>query len=355
MAARADLPALPGPPRSGDAAASEAWLPALSGWLLMAAAVTQLGLREGAFFRSEHLLAAVVCALILTGFVFVLRPSLGTYYDGRAVLSALVIFATAAVGLSHVFDRDAAGLLFRGYAWLRSGLEWLMGKLIGAELAAFFSSPLYLFAALILAVSFAYRSTAVFVVFAVCLLLHGMVPPSAGVISMYLLWLAGFTLVLREPLFLPRRIEGRAAIGAAQRDLLLELRARPLHSGEALLLLGAPGMDAAAAAARAPELLRPLMDAGLLEYNPATGRIHATETLLASHTPQWVQATVNALSQICALLLFFCGLGYVVSPVDAVPDAVPAIGWMDDLSLGAFCAAPLAMNLLRMMGLRGRA
>ncbi len=50
-------------------------------------------------------------------------------------------------------------------------------------------------------------------------------------------------------------------------------------------------------------------------------------------TPAWAKATI------------FAALGYFISPVDAIPDIVPAAGFSDDLSVLAAALAATAMHI----------
>ncbi len=38
-------------------------------------------------------------------------------------------------------------------------------------------------------------------------------------------------------------------------------------------------------------------------------------------------------------ILFLLALAYVVMPVDAVPDVIPVVGWLDDLGVVAIASA----------------
>jgi uncharacterized membrane protein YkvA (DUF1232 family) len=46
-----------------------------------------------------------------------------------------------------------------------------------------------------------------------------------------------------------------------------------------------------------------------------------------------------------AKLLFVLALLYIVFPVDAIPDVVPVLGWLDDAGLAALAAAMLLRSI----------
>lgn len=320
-------------------------LPAVTGWLLMILALSQLILRTQTFYHPEFATAATVSALIITAFVYLLRPSLGAWFEARSAISGIVIFATGAIGLTHVLGNQNTGWLSTAYGAMREQIETWVTLLLGEDLASFITSPLYLICAFVLIAAFAYRSFAVFVGFVVCLLVYGAVPFSLPILTAYLLWFAGFLLVTREALFLPARIERHVRLSPAQRDLLLELRERPLYRGEACLFLTGANMSDDSNDAALGGALQPLADSGLVEYNPTTGRLHPGTAIQYSHAPHWVGVLSNALATLSALVLFLCGLGYFISPIDFMPDVVPGVGFADDVVFLLLSSLPLGTNL----------
>ena len=56
-------------------------------------------------------------------------------------------------------------------------------------------------------------------------------------------------------------------------------------------------------------------------------------TLQASHTPAWAKAVIVA------------ALGYFISPVDVIPDVLPAIGYTDDLAVLVAAVATVATHI----------
>jgi uncharacterized membrane protein YkvA (DUF1232 family) len=67
---------------------------------------------------------------------------------------------------------------------------------------------------------------------------------------------------------------------------------------------------------------------GVLE--PALKMYYAA---LDAETPVWAKTTI------------FAALGYFISPVDAIPDIVPAVGYSDDLGVLAAALAATAMHI----------
>lgn len=52
-----------------------------------------------------------------------------------------------------------------------------------------------------------------------------------------------------------------------------------------------------------------------------------------SHTPMWAKATI------------YGALGYFISPVDAIPDITPVVGYSDDLGVLAAAVAAVSMYI----------
>ena len=67
---------------------------------------------------------------------------------------------------------------------------------------------------------------------------------------------------------------------------------------------------------------------GVLE--PALKMYYAA---LDADTPTWAKATI------------FAALGYFISPVDAIPDIVPVVGYSDDLGVLVAALAATAMHI----------
>lgn len=67
---------------------------------------------------------------------------------------------------------------------------------------------------------------------------------------------------------------------------------------------------------------------GVLE--PALKMYYAA---LDADTPAWAKATI------------FAALGYFISPVDAIPDIVPVVGYSDDLGVLAAALAATAVHI----------
>lgn len=331
------------------------WVTCATGWLLMIAAVAQLIFRSGLWIHHGHLAPATVLTLITVTFLFLLRPRLGSFHEPTAVGSAFVIFITALMGLTHVLGNQGDWPLARLYGAAQSALISLVGKITGEGIAAIGTSPLYLFCGFILLLSFAYQSYKGFILFISLPLLYGLYPWDTGILTAYLLWFAGFMLLWRDTLYLPRGIEDRLRIRPALREMLLEARERPLTEREVLFYLGGPNPGAEPA----PEVraeIEAVADAGLLEYSRDTGKVYPTRLLEQSYLPQPVAGAIDALSTVAGILVFLLAGIYFLIPLDFVPEAVfGPIGYIDDLILLAIGSLPAGSQLLdKLRNLTGR-
>jgi len=338
------------PTSTPSAAASEdsrfEWVACASGWLLMIAAISQLVLRSGLWIYHGHLVPATVLTLISVAFIFLLRPRLGSYHELPAVISAFVIFITALIGLTHVLANEGDWPLARLYQTAQAQVIALLGQTTGEGVATFAASPMYLLCAFVLLLSFAYRSHAGFILFISIPLLHGLYPWNAGIITAYLLWFAGFLLLNRDTLYLPRAVEDRLRPRPAMRELLLEARDRPLTDREVLFYLGGGSGDSIHDEQVQREIAT-LADAGLLEYSRDTGKVYPTALLERSYLPAAISGFVELASNIAGGLVLLLAGGYMLIPIDLIPEAlVGPLGYADDLILLALGALPLGSNLL---------
>ncbi len=314
----------------------------LAGWLLMGLALGQLVLRGDPLLHREHLGAAMLIAFVVVAFLFLLRPRLGSYHEWKGAVSALVVFTTCAVGFTHVLANQGDWPVARLYALLQTSAGNFLSAFMGEELAKFSTSPLYLFCAAVLLISFAYQSYKGFLLVVAALLLYGLYPWDLGIATGYLLWFAGFCLISREVLYLPRAIEERLPMDAGMRDLLLEARRRTLYEHEVLFFLGghAPAGPAFQQAA-ADRQLKQLAGAGLLEYHAETKKIYPAPLLMDSFAPEGLPPVVNALSGLAAYVLLGLSLLYLAMPVDFLPEALLGpVGLIDDLVLCTLGAIP---------------
>lgn len=352
--------ALPGARPTTARAASAAehrfeWVTAATGWLLMISAVAQLIFRSGFWIYHAHLAPATVLTLISVAFLFLLRPRLGSFHEPVAVISAFVLFITALMGLTHVLGNEGDWPLARLYGTAQSGVMGLIGQFTGEGIATIGTSPLYLLCAFVLLISFAYQSYTGFILFISLPLLYGLYPWDTGILTAYLLWFAGFMLLWRDTLYLPRAIEERLQMRPALRELLLEARQRPLTEREVLFYLG----GAHAGATPPPHVrdeIEAVADAGLLEYSGDTGKVYPTRLLEQSYLPQPVARVIDMLSTVAGFIVFLLAGAYFLIPLDFVPEALfGPIGWVDDLVLLAVGSLPAGSQLLgKLKGLIGR-
>ena len=356
-----DVRALPGgistpaPPPSVVAEHRFEWTTHLVGWFLMLSAIAQLILRSGIWVHHAYVAPATVLTLISVAFLFLLRPRLGSFYEVPAVISALVIFVTALMGLTHVLGNQGDWPLARVYQSLQGNVVGLLSRFTGEGVATITASPLYLLCAFILVTSFAYKSYKGFILFISLPLLYGIYPWDLGILSAYLLWFAGFMLLWRETLYLPRGVEERLHIRPALRELLLEVRERPLTEREVLFYLGGNHTEGAPPAHVTREL-NALADAGLLEYSRDTGKVYATKLLEESYLPQPVAHIIELLSNLAGYVIFLLAGAYFLMPADLLPEALfGPIGYLDDLVLLALGSMPVGSQLLaKMKGVVGR-
>ncbi|MGI0119054.1 YkvA family protein [Zooshikella sp. RANM57] len=71
-------------------------------------------------------------------------------------------------------------------------------------------------------------------------------------------------------------------------------------------------------------------DAGESVLKPALKMYYA---LIDSETPAWAKAVIIG------------ALGYFISPIDAIPDAIPVVGFSDDLGVLATALAAVAAHI----------
>lgn len=343
------LPGAPPAPTASPTAAAEhrfEWVTCATGWFLMISAVAQLILRSGFWIYHGHLAPATILTLITVTFLFLLRPRLGSFHELPAVISALVIFVTVLMGLTHVLGNEGDWPLARLYQSLQGEVVGLLSKLTGEGVATIGASPLYMLCAFILLISFAYKSYKGFVAFISLPLLYGLYPWDLGILTGYLLWFAGFMLLWRETLYLPRGIEERLRMRPALREMLLEARTRPLTEREILFYLGGKN----AAGVPPPHVHREIeavADAGLLEYSRDTGKVYATKLLEQSYLPQPIAHIIDLLSTLASYAILGLAVMYFIVPFDLLPEgAFGPIGYLDDLVLLAIGSLPAGSQLL---------
>lgn len=347
--------ALPAPSARAASDTRFEWATYLTGWSLMLASISQLIARSGLWIYHGHLVPATVLTLITVTFLFLLRPRLGSFHELPAVISAFVIFLTTLVGLTHVLANEGDWPLARLYQSLQGQVISLVGSVTGEGIATFGASPLYLLCAFVLVLSFAYQSYAGFLLFISLPLIHGLYPWNLGILTAYLLWFAGFLLIARETLYLPRAIEERLPMRPALRELLLEARERPLTEREVLFYLGGNHDDAAHQAQTNREI-HALADAGLLEYSRDTGKVYATKILEQSYLPPAIAHVIALLSALASGVVLLLAGAYLIIPIDLLPEGVLGpIGYLDDLVLLALGSLPLGSRVLGLVtGLMGR-
>jgi len=349
------LPGASAPHPSAAAEHRSEWVTYGTGWLLMIAALGQLILRSGFWIYHGHLAPATLLTLITVAFLFLLRPRLGSFHEPAAIISALVIFVTVLMGLTHVLANEGDWPLARLYHTGQGALIGLVGKFTGEGIATIGVSPLYLLCAFILLLSFAYQSYKGFIAFISLPLLYGLYPWDMGILTAYLLWFAGFMLLWRDTLYLPRGIEERLRMRPALREMLLEARGRPLTEREVLFYLGGAG----GGGAPPPHVRREIeavADAGLLEYSRDTGKVYATKVLEQSYLPQPVAHVIDLLSTVAGVIVLFLAGVYFLMPIDLIPDFILwPIGYLDDIVLLAIGSMPVGSQLLeKWRGLLGR-
>ncbi len=340
------ITALPAPSARAASETRFEWATYITGWLLMLTAVSQLILRSGLWIYHGHLMPATVLTLITVAFLFLLRPRLGSYHELPAVVSAFVIFITALIGLTHVLGNEGDWPLARLYQSLQGQAVSLLGQVTGEGTATFFLSPLYLLCAFVLVLSFAYQSYAGFLIFMILPLAYGLYPWNLGILTAYLLWFAGFLLIARETVYLPRAVEERLPLRPALRELLLEVRERPLTEREVVFYLGGQEGDDEHQAQVNREITA-LADAGLLEYSRDTGKVYATKILEQSYLPQPIAKIIDLLSTLAGGVVLMLAGAYLLMPADLLPEAlVGPIGYLDDFVLLALGSLPLGGRLM---------
>jgi len=331
------------------------WATCAAGWFLMVSAIAQIIFRSGLWIHHGHVAPATILTLITVAFLFLLRPRLGSYHELPAVISALVIFVTALMGLTHVLANEGDWPLARLYQTAQSAIVKLASGIAGEGVASIGMSPLYLLCAFLLIISFAYKSYKGFVLFISLPLLYGLYPWDIGILSGYLLWFAGFMLLWRDTLYLPRGIEDRLQMRPALRELLLEARQRPLTEREVLFYLGGanPGSEPPR---HVRQEIEAVADAGLLEYSRDTGKVYPTKLLEQSYLPLPVAHAVDLLSTVAGGIVFLLASAYFLIPFDLVPEGLfGPIGYLDDLVLLAVGSLPAGTQLLdKMKGLLGK-
>lgn len=331
------------------------WVTCAVGWFLMFSAVAQLIFRSGFWVYHGHLAPATILTLITVAFLFLLRPRLGSFHELPAVISALVIFVTVLMGLTHVLGNEGDWPLARLYQSLQGEVIGLLSKFTGDGVATIGTSPLYLLCAFILLISFAYKSYKGFVAFISLPLLYGLYPWDTGILTAYLLWFAGFMLLWRDTLYLPRAIEDRLRMRPALREMLLEARTRPLTEREILFYLGGTNTGGGPPAHVRAEI-EAVADAGLLEYSRDTGKVYATKLLEQSYLPQPVAHIIDLLSTLASYAILGLGVLYFLMPADLLPEVLfGPIGLLDDFVLLAIASMPAGSQLLgKFRGLLGR-
>ena len=320
----------------------------VTGWLLMIAAVSQLILRSDVFLYREHLMPSILMAFVVVAFLFLIRPRLGSHVEWRGVLSALIVFATCAVGIMHLLANQGDWPLARIYMLIQDATRNVLSAVVGEDLATFSTSPLYLVCATILLVSFAYQSYKGFLLFVACVLLYGLYPWNVGIVTAYFLWAAGLFLVRQEVLYLPRAIEERLSLSRSARDLLIEARQRTLYEHEVRFLLADNSTkDDSFEKGIVQRQVKELANAGLLEFNPETKKVHPTPMLMNSFSPEGLGPVVKVLSGLAAFVLMVISLVYLAMPLDFLPESILGpIGLLDDIALLIFGSLPLGSRVV---------
>jgi four helix bundle protein len=329
------------------------WVTCATGWLLMVSAVAQIIFRSGIWIHHGYLAPATVLTLISVTFLFLLRPRLGSFHELPAIISAFVIFVTALMGLTHVLGNQGDWPLARVYQTGQEALIGLLSRVTGEGIATVSTSPLYLFCAFILLISFAYQSYKGFLLFISLPLIYGLYPWDIGILTGYLLWFAGFMLLWRDTLYLPRAVEERLHMRPALREMLIEARDRPLTEREVLFYLGGTGAETPPHVRQEVEAVA---DAGLLEYSRDTGKVYPTKLLEQSYLPQPIAHLIELLSTLAGYVLLVLGITYFMIPTDLVPEALfGPLGYLDDLVLLALGSLPAGSQLLgKLKGALGR-
>lgn len=329
----------------------------LIGWGLLGASLVPIALREGLLVKA-HVPGGVGLAALAVLVLFVLRPRLGSLYSWEGMVNCVVVFATAAIGFTHVLGGEGAWPLSRAYRVVQAAAcEWL-AKAVGDEVATLTTSPLYLIAAVVLLFSFAYKSYKGFLLLFGIVLAYGLIPFRPEMLATYLLWLAGFWLLMEDPLYLPRRIEERIHFSKGIRDFLCAVRDEPVPLRHALFLIaGKPVGDAASLPPETRQQLEALAGSGLVEFDPARSQFLPTPTLAASHTPPGVRSLVDLTSGLAGVAVLGIGALYLIVPADLLPEVLLGpIGLLDDLVVMGLSALPLGgMVLARLPGARPRA
>ena len=317
------------------------------GWGIMVASLGPVAFREG-WIVPETRDAALVLAGIVLLFLFLLRPRLGSFYDVRGAISGLVVFSTCAAGFTHVLANRGDWTLARMYHSVQNSAAAALSDAVGSGAAEVAVSPLYLLLATTLLLSLAFRTLKGFQLFILLVLLYGLYPLRAEVVSGYLLWFAGYWLIVEEPLYLPARVEERVTFSRGGRDLLLELRHHPLPEEHALFLLcGRPVRSHRELDTGAMQELHQLAGSNLVEYDPASHMLRPTPALLGSDMPAGVAGIAETLSLLAGIVVLFVGILYFAMPFDLVPEGlVGPVGLLDDFVLLAFAALPAGRWLL---------
>lgn len=318
-------------------------LRSILGWLLMVIAVAPVAMREQTIVTDNTRAAMVLAGISLT-FLFLLRPRLGSFYDWRGVMSGLVVFATSTVGFSFILANKGELTVERLYRSAQSSLIDLLSPAFSEPIAAFVVHPLYIIVAMILLISFAFKSYNGFLFVMALILVYGLFPFRPPLFVGYLLWFAGLWLVIDDALYLPRAVEERIAFSKGMRDLLVEVRKGPVSLNHALLLLtGQPLHGQHQLSPIHRHEMEQLAATNLIEFDGATQRFLATPTLSNSHTPPGVYALVEVSSMIASGLVLLGGGLYLLWPLDLLPEALLGpVGYIDDLIIASMSTLPAA-------------
>lgn len=293
-----------------------------------------------------HLVPSLSIAFIITAFLLLLRPRIGTIRELRGISGALTVFGTTAIWSSLVLGRGDTALLTSIIDGFRSGIAWFAGLVsgpLGESAAALAMRPFALLLIGLVLASFVFRSYAGFLVAAGLFFGWGSLPPTTGLVAGALLWFAGFSLIAREALYLTSEEERHVRASPWLRRLLLECRDGSLDSGRLHLLLGTGN------AARAD--LRFALDTGLVSYDPAHGRLCPSERLCTTTAPGFIHSLARFADGIARVSLVIAAVFYVVFPVDLLPEAVLGpIGYLDDLAVLLSSLWPSLAPLLRRGG-----
>lgn len=327
----------------------------LAGWITLLAGAALPWIHYGPV-APDDALSALALTAVFTVFFLLLVPVFGGLGEMRTTVSALIFSATFFLIVTYLLSIEGDWLVARLYQFVQGGFVKLLGLVVGDDLAKVVLSPLYLIVGIVLLVSFAMRNPTGFFVVLGLLLLNGLYPFKPFVLTGVLLWCAGLCLVKRPHFHLPTSILEVLSLDEEDERFLLELRERPLTQGQALLLLGHspdPSILAIPNQGRCEHIpdealarMCRLSDAGLIEYDAASGKIQASQLLEESRVSPAGAKFVDTCSWMATLVLIGLAGAYFLIPVDLLPEAlVGPIGYLDDAILAGISLLPLSKRV----------